>query len=223
MNEESYSTNVNVLMYGREFRQLPGSNQPHMGLVLWFLFQEPLLSVPSGERAGQRCSLGWAIDMPHWMTGKPQVSLACSGWGLSNQNLHGWVVSNAYFSRPFGLLKAHADALGWVNSGKLVSGKPDFFSRAQKTAVGLAQDRPDYLYFRLYKEPGSPAVQIKVVLHSSTKILIQFRQLAAQWIQWLVASLDCSKLFLAVDGKHQELKIRYHNLAQPWVQFSNDI
>lgn len=58
MNEESYSTNVNVLMYGREFRQLPGSNQPHMGLVLWFLFQEPLLSVPSGERAGQRCSLG---------------------------------------------------------------------------------------------------------------------------------------------------------------------
>ena len=185
MNEESYSTNVNVLMYGREFRQLPGSNQPHMGLVLWFLFQEPLLSVPSGERAGQRCSLGWAIDMPHWMTGKPQVALACSGWGLSNQNLHGWVASNAYFSRPFELLKAHADALGWVKtSGKLISGKPDFFSRAHKTALGLAQDRPEYLYFRLYKEPGSPAVQI----------LSQFRQLAAQWIQWLVASLGCSKL-----------------------------
>jgi hypothetical protein len=47
----------------------------------------------------------------------------------------------------------------------LINGKPDFFSRAQKTALGLAQDRPDYLYFRLYKEPGSPAVQIKVVLH----------------------------------------------------------
>lgn len=49
--------------------------------------------------------------------------------------------------------------------------------------TGLIISTSDYT-----KSPAARPFRSKLC---STKILIQFRQLAAQWIQWLVASLDC--------------------------------
>ena len=78
-----------------------------------------------------------------------------SGWGLSNQNLHGWLFHRHIVRFHLGCWRPMQTLWDGLKAGrKLISGKLDLFSWELRTALGLAQDRPDYLYFRLYKEPG---------------------------------------------------------------------